>query len=65
MFEYRDNFRVRRNRQRFKRLKGKRTKVEVYIDKVKAGAGSRRFKEWLLSKPLDAYVIRMKGPKNT
>jgi hypothetical protein len=31
--------------------------VERYIAKVKAGCGSRSFKEWLSSKPMDPFVI--------
>jgi hypothetical protein len=34
------------------------TAVERYINKVKAGCGSRSFKEWLTSKPMDAFVIK-------
>lgn len=32
--------------------------VERYINKVKAGCGSRSFKEWLSSRPIDAFVIK-------
>lgn len=41
---------------------GKRrlTEVERYINKVKEGCGSRSFKDWLSSRPMDAFVVNLK-----
>lgn len=48
----------RRRRRSEKRPRKRLTGVERYINKVKAGCGSRSFKEWLTSRPIDAFVIR-------
>ena len=32
------------------------TKAERYILKINEGCGSRKFKDFLLSKPMDAYM---------
>lgn len=47
-------------RERMKDCKGRGTltPVERYLARVEAGGGSRSFKEWLLSKPMDKFVVR-------
>jgi len=36
------------------------TKAERHVLKINSGSGSHRFKEWLLSRPVDVFVV---GPK--
>jgi hypothetical protein len=45
-------------RRRVPEKKPRRIGIERYIAKVEVGGGSRSFKEWLLSKPLDAFVVK-------
>ena len=53
-FDYRD--RLARARRR-KPLKGRRlTRAERYIQSINEGCGSREFKDYLNSKPLDKYL---------
>ena len=40
---------------------GNLTRAERYILKINAGRGSRKFKEFLLSRPMDAYVVQSRG----
>lgn len=34
--------------------------IDRYVGRVKAGYGSRSFKRWLSSRPMDAFVIKIK-----
>jgi hypothetical protein len=59
-FDYRSRSDRRRRRKRAKK-EPDLTKAEKYIVKIKAGAGSRKFKEFLSSKPIEKYVVRLGG----
>jgi hypothetical protein len=56
-FDYRSRSDRRRRRKRAKK-EPDLTKAEKYIVKIKAGCGSRRFRDWLSSKPMDRFVVR-------
>jgi hypothetical protein len=49
-----------------RRVPGKKPKrtfigIERYVNRVKAGSGSQSFKQWLSSRPMDAFVIKIKS----
>jgi len=64
--EYVQNYKVSRairdqqirERLRLRKLKLKKTAAERYVNKVNNGFGSRAYKTWLTSKPMDAFVKR-------
>ena len=54
-FDYRDRLdRARRRKRRNRRM----SRAERYVLKINEGRGCRKFKEFLLSRPMDAYVKR-------
>ena len=59
-FDYRDRLeRIRRRGRRVERNRSRISKAERYVLKINEGCGSRKFKEWLLSRPMDAYVKKV------
>ena len=55
IFDNMYDYRRHRTRAWMPRKKGL-TKAERYILKINEGCGSRKFKDFLLSKPMDAYM---------
>ena len=63
---------VRRiTRKKKQRRKEKVVAVDRYVRRIQAGSGSRKFKEWLNSRPMDAYVthrvngVRVNGARGS
>ena len=63
MFDYRFDYRDRLDRiRRMGKRSKKSSKAERYVLKINEGcAASQEFKEWLLSRPLDAYIKQVRG----
>ena len=45
-------------RRSIKKPRKKLTVIERYINKITNGGGSRSFKKWLTSKPIEAFTVK-------